>query len=88
MSEQTPAGGRTNTQRVQGGLLDPTMMWRSAPDALRKLDPRTLWHNPVMFIVEVGAVWASVLAVIHDRYFIEQFATEMWVVEDGHIRTL
>ena len=30
----------------------------------------------------------TVLAVIHDRYFIEQFATEVWVVEDGRIRTL
>ena len=30
----------------------------------------------------------TVLAVIHDRYFIEQFATAMWVVEDGRIRTL
>jgi ATP-binding cassette, subfamily F, member 3 len=29
----------------------------------------------------------TVLAVVHDRYFIEQFATEMWVVEDGRIRT-
>ena len=32
------------------------MLWRSLPDALRKLDPRTLWRNPVMFIVEIGAV--------------------------------
>ena len=30
----------------------------------------------------------TVFAVIHDRYFIEQFATEVWVVEDGRIRTL
>jgi len=30
----------------------------------------------------------SVLAVIHDRYFIEQFATQMWVVEDGRIRRI
>jgi ATP-binding cassette subfamily F protein 3 len=28
----------------------------------------------------------TVLAVIHDRYFIEQFATEMWGIEDGRIR--
>ena len=28
----------------------------------------------------------TVLAVIHDRYFIEQFATEKWVVEAGRIR--
>jgi len=30
----------------------------------------------------------TVLAVIHDRYFIEQFATQTWVVEAGRIRTL
>jgi ATP-binding cassette, subfamily F, member 3 len=30
----------------------------------------------------------SVLAVIHDRYFIEQFATQMWVLEDGRIRSM
>jgi ATP-binding cassette subfamily F protein 3 len=28
----------------------------------------------------------TVLAVVHDRYFIEQFATAMWVVEDGRIK--
>jgi ATP-binding cassette subfamily F protein 3 len=29
----------------------------------------------------------TVLAVVHDRYFIEQFATGLWVVEDGRIRS-
>ncbi|HOB50552.1 MAG TPA: potassium-transporting ATPase subunit KdpB [Mycobacterium sp.] len=48
---------------VRSGLLDPALLWTSLPDALRKLDPRTLWRNPVMFIVEVGAVWSTVLAV-------------------------
>ena len=28
----------------------------------------------------------TVLAVVHDRYFIEQFATEKWHVEAGRIR--
>ena len=28
----------------------------------------------------------TLLAVIHDRYFIEQFATMMWVVGDGRIK--
>ena len=28
----------------------------------------------------------TVLAVIHDRYFIGQFATQDWMVEDGRIR--
>ena len=30
----------------------------------------------------------TVLAVIHDRYFIEQFATEVWTMEDGRVRSI
>jgi K+-transporting ATPase ATPase B chain len=33
------------------------------PGAFRKLDPRTMVRNPVMFIVEVGAVFTTALAV-------------------------
>jgi len=33
------------------------------PGAARKLDPRTQWHNPVMFIVWVGAVVTTLFAV-------------------------
>ncbi|ROQ36506.1 K+-transporting ATPase ATPase B chain [Frondihabitans sp. PhB188] len=33
------------------------------PGALRKLDPRLMWRNPVMFLVEVGAAYTTVLAV-------------------------
>ena len=28
-------------------------------------NPRTLWRNPVMFIVEVGSVFTTVLAIAH-----------------------
>ena len=49
---------------VRSGLLDPHQLWRSLPGALVKLDPRTLWHNPVMFIVEVGAAFTTVLSII------------------------
>ena len=33
------------------------------PDALRKLDPRTLWRNPVMLLVEVGAAVSTAIAI-------------------------
>ena len=33
---------------VAGGLLDPKQLLTSLPDAARKLDPRVMWHNPVM----------------------------------------
>ncbi|MBN2002660.1 MAG: ABC-F family ATP-binding cassette domain-containing protein, partial [Anaerolineae bacterium] len=29
----------------------------------------------------------TVLAVVHDRYFIEQFATRVWAVEDGALHS-
>jgi potassium-transporting ATPase ATP-binding subunit len=55
--------------RVQGGRLDPALLTKSLPDALRKLDPRTLWRNPVMFIVEIGAVWSTVLTIRDSSWF-------------------
>ncbi|WP_433300323.1 potassium-transporting ATPase subunit KdpB [Actinoplanes sp. CA-030573] len=48
---------------VKPGLMRPHQLWRSLPDAVRKLDPRTMWRNPVMFIVEVGAVFTTVLSI-------------------------
>jgi ATP-binding cassette subfamily F protein 3 len=30
----------------------------------------------------------TVLAVVHDRYFIERFATIIWELEDGHVRAV
>ena len=33
------------------------------PGALRKLDPRQMWRNPVMLLVEVGAALTTVIAV-------------------------
>jgi K+-transporting ATPase ATPase B chain len=33
------------------------------PGAFRKLDPRLMWRNPVMFIVEVGAVLTTAIAI-------------------------
>ncbi len=42
-------------------LLDPAIVRRAAVDALRKLDPRSLYRNPVIFIVEIGAALCTVL---------------------------
>ena len=64
-------------KRVQGGLLDPQMLWKSTPDALAKLDPRTLWRNPVMFIVEIGAIWSTILAIIEPSWF--AWLTVVWL---------
>lgn len=76
-AEGTQPAVYTGRKRVQGGLLDPKMLWKATPDALRKLNPRTLWRNPVMFIVEVGAAWSTALAIIDPTWF--AWLTVIWL---------
>src|SRR5262245_64533655 len=66
-------------QRVGGGLLDPKQLWRSTPDALRKLNPMTLWRNPVMFIVEIGSVFTTVLAIARPSLFAWLITIWLWL---------
>lgn len=40
-----------------------TALPSALPGAIRKLDPRQMWRNPVMFIVEVGAVLTTAIAI-------------------------
>ncbi|MEG3636650.1 potassium-transporting ATPase subunit KdpB [Micromonospora palythoicola] len=65
--------------RVGGGLLDPKQLLTSLPDALRKLDPRTLWRNPVMLIVEIGALFTTVLAVADPSVFAVAITVWLWL---------
>ncbi|MGE2731387.1 potassium-transporting ATPase subunit KdpB [Mycolicibacterium vaccae] len=78
-NDQLPPAAAPSPAKLRGGLLDPTMLWTSLPDALRKLDPRTLWRNPVMFIVELGAVWSTVLAVVDPSWFAWLIVAWLWL---------
>jgi potassium-transporting ATPase ATP-binding subunit len=67
-----PVGaGRKDTRgqqgKIGGGLLDPKMLWKSTPDAFKKLDPRVQIKNPVMFVVEVGALVTTFTAIFSDK---------------------
>jgi K+-transporting ATPase ATPase B chain len=64
--EARRAGGAERRQ-VGGGLLDPKMLWKSTPDAFKKLDPRVQVRNPVMFVVEVGAAITTYTAIFNDK---------------------
>jgi K+-transporting ATPase ATPase B chain len=63
------AGGPAQPRRIGGGLLDPRQLWKSTPDAFRKLDPRVQVKNPVMFVVEVGAVLTLYTAISSPSVF-------------------
>ncbi|MBM7439634.1 potassium-transporting ATPase subunit KdpB [Streptomyces sp. HB132] len=58
-----PSGGDVVSARAGGGLFDPEQLLRSFPDAVRKLDPRIMIKSPVMFVVLVGSVFTTLLAI-------------------------
>jgi K+-transporting ATPase ATPase B chain len=71
--------GLQQPRRVGGGLLDPHMLWKSLPDAFKKLDPRVQIRNPVMFVVEVGSVLTTYSAIIHESAFAWTITAWLWL---------
>jgi potassium-transporting ATPase ATP-binding subunit len=67
--------GRT----VTAGAFSPRQLWQSMPAALRKLDPRTQLRNPVMFVVWVGSVLVTGLAIAHPSVFAWLIAGWLWL---------
>ncbi len=49
--------------RVGAGLFEPKALFKSLPDAFRKLDPRHLIKQPVIFVVWVGSVLTTIEAL-------------------------
>ncbi|WP_150307525.1 potassium-transporting ATPase subunit KdpB [Planctomonas psychrotolerans] len=61
-----PARSETShpdTPRKTSDAFGAAALGEALPGAFRKLDPRRMWRNPVMFIVEVGAVLTTVIAI-------------------------
>src|SRR5579883_1483326 len=53
----------TGAARRRFQLFDRALLGPAALDALRKLDPRVQWRNPVMFVVYVGSIVSTLLWV-------------------------
>ena len=45
------------------GILDPDLLKAALPQSVRKLDPRLLAKNPVMFVVEITAVLVTLIVI-------------------------
>jgi potassium-transporting ATPase ATP-binding subunit len=73
-----PAAARPG-RGVAAGAFRPRQLWTSLPEALRKLDPRTQLRNPVMFVVWVGSVLVTVLAVTDPSVFAVAIAAWLWL---------
>ncbi len=57
------AGTAAASGRTGAGAFSARQLVAALPGAFRKLDPRQMWRNPVMFIVEVGAALTTVIAI-------------------------
>ncbi|MBB1028989.1 HAD-IC family P-type ATPase, partial [Dietzia sp. DQ11-38-2] len=59
-------------------MLDSRHLAAAAPGALRKLDPRHQARNPVLFVVWVGSLLTTVLALLHPTVFSWSTAAWLW----------
>ncbi|TLM66453.1 MAG: potassium-transporting ATPase subunit KdpB, partial [Actinobacteria bacterium] len=68
----------------RGSMADTALIGRAVADAFVKLDPRRLYRNPVMMVVEVGSVVTSAYAVSavatrrDDAAFLVAIALWLW----------
>ncbi|WUH23988.1 potassium-transporting ATPase subunit KdpB [Streptomyces sp. NBC_00448] len=60
-------------------MLDPKQLLTSLPDACRKLDPRVMVKNPVMFVVEVGSVLTTLDAIKDPSVFAWVITVWLWL---------
>ncbi len=51
------------TQARSLSLFDPSILGPAVGDALKKLNPATLWRNPVMFVVEIVSAATTILFI-------------------------
>ncbi|HMK98621.1 MAG TPA: potassium-transporting ATPase subunit KdpB [Acidimicrobiales bacterium] len=65
-------------RRPGASVFDPAILRRAARESFSKLDPRHMARNPVMFVVEVGSVWTTVLLVRNPGVFIGLVVFWLW----------
>ena len=60
-AEREAQAGGAGAPRTPRGVFDPVLLRSALVPALRKLDPRQLVRNPVMFVVEVTAALVTLV---------------------------
>ncbi|MGC0316496.1 potassium-transporting ATPase subunit KdpB [Kitasatospora acidiphila] len=65
--------------RAGGALFDAGQLLTALPEALRKLHPRLMVRNPVMFVVEVGSALTTVCAVLSPSLFAWLISGWLWL---------
>ena len=77
------AAGAADAPRGSKSLFTPDILWPAIGASFKKLDPRVQLRNPVMFVVEVGAVMTTVAAIVgggdDPRWFTVTIALWLWL---------
>jgi potassium-transporting ATPase ATP-binding subunit len=63
MTVTTLSGGKSRKRTASATLTDPKILIPAIGAAFRKLDPRVMMKNPVMFVVEVVTMLTTVLFI-------------------------
>ncbi|WP_175477434.1 potassium-transporting ATPase subunit KdpB [Curtobacterium sp. MCBA15_008] len=81
MTTATSAPEATSASRpaTRSSAFGPRQLVAGLPGALRKLDPRLMWRNPVMFIVEIGAALTTATAFVEPSVFTTAIAVWLWL---------
>ncbi len=66
-------------EKKNKSLWDAKIIRRALGDAVVKLDPRTMMKNPVMFVVEVGAVVTTILLFRGKQSFSFNLQITLWL---------
>ncbi len=90
MSEQAIPAQRTDTappaesrppkvrSRPTSSLFEPSILRRAVREAFIKLDPRTMAHIPVMFVVEIGSVITTIEFFYRPNVFVGLVTLWLW----------
>src|SRR5581483_2028460 len=63
LEPKAPEPDPHHSKRQTRSMFDPQIMRRAVVDSFVKLDPRQMARNPVMFVVEIGSVLTTFLAI-------------------------
>ena len=63
LEPRDPEADPRHSKRRATSMLDPAILRRAVVDSIIKLNPRTMARNPVMFVVEIGSVVTTLLAI-------------------------
>lgn len=77
---RNPAPGPKRRRSARSsGLLDPVQLVKCFPEAVRKLHPRALVRNPVLFVVGVGSVLTTLSALFDPSVFTWVISVWLWL---------